>query len=408
MAQCRFCNSESMKVFLSLGKTPLANSYLTEETLGRAEPFYPLDLFLCEDCLLVQLPEFEKAENIFSVYAYFSSYSSSWLEHAQIYAGSMIRRFGLGKKSLVVELGSNDGYLLQFFKQENIPVLGVEPAGNVAEIAQEKGIETQVAFFGSAFAEELVNEGKRPDLIVGNNILAHVPDLNHFVAGMKKLLGGKGVITMEFPHLLRLIGKNQFDTIYHEHFSYFSLLTVVKVFESQGLKIFDVDEIPTHGGSLRIYAKHREDHSKRISDSITGLIAREIEAGLDNIDTYFSFGERVKEIKAGILDFLFTARRDQKTVVGYGAPAKGNTLLNYCGIKPDLMDYTVDLNPYKQNKFLPGSRIPIFSPDKIRATRPDFVFILPWNLKEEIMEQIGYVREWGCKFVVPIPKIQVM
>ena len=408
MAQCRFCNSASMKVFLSLGKTPLANSYLTGETLDRAEPFYPLDLFLCENCFLVQLSEFEKAENIFSVYAYFSSYSSSWLDHARNYADSMIRRFGLDGKSLVVELGSNDGYLLQFFRQRNIPVLGIEPAGNIAMIAQEKGIETQVAFFGSAFAEGLAKEGKRPDLIVGNNILAHVPDLNDFVSGMKKLLGEKGIITMEFPHLLKLIRENQFDTIYHEHFSYFSFLTVVKVFESHGLDIFDVEEISTHGGSLRIYAKHSENKSIPISDSIQGLIAREIESGLNKVDTYFSFAERVKNIKAGILDFLFTARRDRKTVVGYGAPAKGNTLLNYCGIKPDLINYTVDLNPYKQNKFLPGSRIPIFSPDKIRDTKPDFVFILPWNIKDEIIEQIDYVKEWGGKFVVPIPKIQVM
>ncbi len=408
MAECRFCRSDSMKVFLSLGKTPLANSYLTEETLDRPEPFYPLDLFLCEECFLVQLPEFEKAENIFSVYAYFSSYSSSWLQHSKKYVDSVIRKFNLDNKSLVVELGSNDGYLLQFFKEKNIPVLGIEPAGNIAEIALEKGIETKVAFFGSAFAEGLARERKRPELIVGNNILAHVPDLNDFVSGMKKLLGEKGIITMEFPHLLRLIRENQFDTIYHEHFSYFSLLTAVRVFESHGLDIFDVEELPTHGGSLRIYAKHSGNSSLPISNSVSTLVAREREAGLNNGDTYFSFAERVKDIKAGILDFLFTARREKKTVVGYGAPAKGNTLLNYCGIKPDLMNYTVDLNPYKQNKFLPGSRIPIFSPEKIRKTRPDFVFILPWNLKDEIIEQIGYVKEWGGKFVIPIPKIQVM
>ena len=372
------------------------------------EPFYPLDVFVCENCLLVQLLEFEKPKNIFSVYAYFSSYSESWLEHSKRYVEYMIGRFGFDETSFVVELGSNDGYLLQYFEEKNIPVMGIEPAENVARIANEKGIDTHVAFFGSGFAEDLVKKTKRPDLIVGNNILAHVPDLNDFVGGMKILLRDKGIITMEFPHLLRLIKENQFDTIYHEHFSYFSLLTAVKVFESQGLDIFDVKELPTHGGSLRIFAKHEEDESRSISDSIPNLLGREIEAGLDKADCYFLFGERVKEIKRGILDFFTNTRRAGKSVVGYGAPAKGNTLLNYCGIKTDLLDYTVDLNPYKQNKYLPGSHIPIYAPDKIRETKPDFVFILPWNLKDEIIDQMSDVRDWGGKFVIPIPKIQVM
>jgi len=408
MAKCRFCNSELTKTFVSLGKTPLANSYLTAETLHQMEPFYPLDVFLCENCFLVQLLEFEKPMNIFSVYAYFSSYSESWLVHSEMYVEYMIERFGFDEKSLVVELGSNDGYLLQYFKEKNVPILGIEPAGNVAQIAIEKGIETHVAFFGTEFAEDLIKKTKKPDLIVGNNILAHVPALTDFVAGMKILLGESGIITMEFPHLLRLITENQFDTIYHEHFSYFSLLTAVKVFESHGLNIFDVEELPTHGGSLRIYAKHKGDQSRPISDSIQDLLAQETEAGLNKVDCYFAFGERVQEIKRSILEFFTKTRQEGKSIVGYGAPAKGNTLLNYCGIKTDLLDYTVDLNPYKQNKYLPGSHIPIYAPDRIKETKPDFVFILPWNLKDEIIDQISYVREWGGKFVVPIPKIQVM
>jgi len=360
MAKCRFCNSELTKVFVSLGETPLANSYLTAETLNQMEPFYPLDVFVCENCLLVQLLEFEKPKNIFSVYAYFSSYSESWLEHSQRYVEYMIGRFGFDETSFVVELGSNDGYLLQYFEEKNIPVMGIEPAENVARIANEKGIDTHMAFFGTEYAKDLVKKTRRPDLIIGNNILAHVPDLNDFVKGMKMLLGESGIITMEFPHLLRLITKNQFDTIYHEHFSYFSLLTAVKVFEFHGLDIFDVEELPTHGGSLRIFVKHKEDVSRPISDSIQNLLDREIEAGLDKVDFYFAFGERIKEIKRGILDFFNNTRREGKSIVGYGAPAKGNTLLNYCGIKTDLLDYTVDLNPYKQNKYLPGSHIPIY------------------------------------------------
>ena len=408
MANCRFCNSELTKVFVSLGKTPLANSYLTAETLHQMEPFYPLDVFVCEKCLLVQLLEFEKPKNIFSVYAYFSSYSESWLVHSEKYVQYMIERFGFDEKSLVVELGSNDGYLLQYFMKKNIPVVGIEPAKNVAQIAIEKGIETHMAFFGTDFARNFVKKTKRPGLIIGNNIFAHVPELNDFVAGMKILLADDGIITLEFPHLLRIIKENQFDTIYHEHFSYFSLQTAMKVFEAHNLDIFDVEELSTHGGSLRVFAKHKEDQSRPVSDSIKNLLDREIEAGLDKVDCYFAFGERVKDIKRGILDFFNNIRREGKTIVGYGAPAKGNTLLNYCGIKTDFLDYTVDLNPHKQNKYLPGSHIPIYAPDRIRETRPDFVFILPWNLKDEIIDQISYVREWGGKFVVPIPKIQVM
>jgi hypothetical protein len=372
------------------------------------EPFYPLSVFVCDSCFLVQLAEHEKPKNIFGVYAYLSSYSSSWLEHAKEYVDVIMERFGFDSSSLVVELGSNDGYLLQFFQKKGIPVLGIEPAENVAELAMSKGIKTEAAFFGTEYAQRFVQRNRRPNLLIGNNVLAHVPGLNDFVSGMKLLLDGSGVITMEFPHILRLIEENQFDTIYHEHFSYFSLITTVKVFKSHGLEIFDVEELPTHGGSLRIYAKHCDDDSKFVNKSVAMLLDREAESGLMKIDRYLAFGEAVKEVKRDILDLLISIKREGKSVVGYGAPAKGNTLLNYCGIKTDFIDYTVDLNPFKQNRYLPGSHIPIYPPDKIRETQPDFIFILPWNLKEEIMKQVSYVREWGGKFIIPIPKIQVM
>lgn len=372
------------------------------------EPFYPLEVYVCDGCFLVQLPEFESPENIFSNYAYFSSYSDTWLKHAKDYANKMINLFKIGSDSYVVEIASNDGYLLQYFMEKGVPVLGIEPARNVAEVAIQKGIPTEAVFFGVTTARRLLKKMKRADLIIGNNVLAHVPDLNDFVAGLKILLNPDGVITMEFPHLMRLMEDTQFDTIYHEHFSYFSFFTVEKVFAAHALKIFEVEEISTHGGSLRIYASHIEDNTKQVSPRVQSLIQREIEAGYTQIGSYITFGERVKALKRDILNFLINAKGEGKTIVGYGAPAKGNTLLNYCGIRTDFVDYTVDRNPHKQGRYLPGSHIPIESTDKIKETKPDYVFILPWNIKDEIIEQVGYIREWGGKFVIPIPKVQVI
>ena len=404
---CRFCNKQLTHQFVSLGSSPLSNSYLTREQLHKMEPFYPLEVYVCDDCFLVQLEEFESPENIFSDYAYFSSYSDTWLKHAKDYVNKMINLFGIDNKSYVVEIASNDGYLLQYFVGKGVPVLGIVPAANVAEVAEQKGIPTEVVFFGTETAKRLASERKYADLLLGNNVLAHVPNLNDFVAGLNILLKPRGIITMEFAYLIRLIEDVQFDTIYHEHFSYFSFLTVEKVSAAHGLTIFDVEELPTHGGSLRIYARHSESVNERISESVNQLIRKEREAGLDKIETYQTFGEKVKKIKRNILNFLIQAKEEGKTIVGYGAPAKGNTLLNYCGIKTDFIDYTVDRNPYKQGRYLPGSHIPIEAPEKIRETKPDYVFILPWNLKDEIMEQMAFIREWGGKFVVPIPKLTV-
>jgi len=408
LINCRFCETPLRHTFTDLGMSPLANSYLKPEDLQEMEPFYPLHVYICECCYLVQLPEFEAPEHIFSHYAYFSSYSETWLNHARAYAQLMIDRFGFTTKSHVIEIASNDGYLLRYFKEKGIPVLGVEPAHNVAQVAMAAGIPTMVKFFSVETAKELVNEGKQADLLVGNNVLAHVPDLNGFVEGMKIVLKPQGVITMEFPHLMRLMERNQFDTIYHEHFSYFSLITVEKVFNRHGLTLFDVEELPTHGGSLRIYACHTEDTSKQIDKRISELRDREKNAGFRNFDHYLSFADRVRETKRNILDFLIRAKREKKTIVGYGAPAKGNTLLNYCGISTDFIDYTVDRNPHKQGHYLPGSHIPIHSPDKIKETKPDYLLILPWNLKEEIMEQMSHVRDWGCKFLLLIPNVEVI
>ena len=404
---CRSCGNPLKHTFVELGVSPLANSYLTEEQLQQMEPFYPLHAYVCDACYLVQLNEFESPDQIFGDYAYFSSYSESWLNHAKEYTNLMVERFGFDANSLVVEIASNDGYLLQYFKEKGIPVLGVEPAKNVAKVAQEAGIPTITKFFGVQTASELSTEGKSADLMLGNNVLAHVPDLNDFVKGFKVLLKPQGVITIEFPHLMRLIEENQFDTIYHEHFSYFSMITVNKVFAKHGLTIFDVQELPTHGGSLRIYACHAEDTSKPVSDRISDLLNKEIDAGFTDLELYQSVGKRVKETKRNILDFMIKAKRGGKSIVGYGAPAKGNTLLNYCGIRTDFIDYTVDRSPHKQGHFLPGTRIPIYQPDKIKKTKPDYLVILPWNLKDEIMEQMAHMRDWGGQFVTLIPDVKI-
>ena len=404
---CRFCGAPIEHTVVDLGMSPLCESYLSAAQIDQMEPCYPLHVFVCGKCFLVQLKEYVSAEHIFSDYAYFSSYSDSWLAHAKTYTEHMIDRFGFGPKSLVVELASNDGYLLQYFVAKGIPSLGIEPAANVAKVAEEKGVPTLVKFFGVASAAELAAQGKRADLLLGNNVLAQVPDLNDFVAGMKILLSPKGIITMEFPHLLRLMEENQFDTIYHEHFSYFSLYTTEKIFADHGMTLFDVEEIPTHGGSLRIFARHTEDSSKPVSSRIHELRAREEAVGTNQLSSYSSFSEQVKETKRKLLDFLIRAKREGKRIVGYGAPGKGNTLLNYCAIRTDFLDFTVDRNPHKQGKFLPGTHIPIFHPDRIREARPDYLFILPWNLKDEIMKQNAFIREWGGRFLVPIPEVRV-
>lgn len=406
-SHCRFCATPLQHSFVDLGMSPLSNAYLTAPQTRRMEPFYPLHAFVCEACFLVQLEEFESPQRIFCDYAYFSSYSDSWVEHARRYAMAMVERLQLDAASQVVEIASNDGYLLRHFKEQGIAVLGVEPAVNVAAVAQQLGIPTRSEFFGVACAARMASENLRADLLIGNNVLAHVPDINDFVGGLKTLLKPDGVITLEFPHLLRLMQGNQFDTIYHEHFSYLSLLAVEKIFASHGLVLFDVDELPTHGGSLRIYARHAEDASKKVTDAINRLREHERQDGLDDLQTYASFAESAKETKRKLLDFLIAAKRAGKTVVGYGAPAKGNTLLNYCGIRNDFIDYTVDRSPHKQGKFLPGTHIPIHHPDKIRETRPDYLLILPWNIKEEVMEQMAYIKNWGGQFVLPIPQVEV-
>jgi SAM-dependent methyltransferase len=387
--------------------SPLCESFLPADQINQMEPFFPLHVYVCEKCFLVQLEEYVTPEHIFTEYAYFSSYSTAWLKHASDYTDRMTERFGLNKDSFVVELASNDGYLLQYFVQKAIPVLGIEPAQNVAKVAEEKGIPTLTEFFGVELAKQLAAEGKHADLILGNNVLAQVPDLNDFVGGIKILLKPGGVVTIEFPHLQRLIEENQFDTIYHEHFSYFSFLTAEKIFEAHGMTLFDVEELWTHGGSLRIYARHTEDASKPVTARAQALHEREMSLGFTEMAYYRQFDEKVKETKRKILSFLIEAKRAGKTIAGYGAPGKGNTLLNYCGIRTDFLDYTCDRNPYKHGRFLPGTHIPIFPPEHLAETQPDYIFILPWNLKNEIMAQLAYVREWGGKFVVPIPEVQV-
>jgi len=404
---CRLCGEGVQHTFVDLGVSPLCQSLVLPEQLDAMEPFYPLHALVCGRCFLVQLGEYVSPENIFSEYAYFSSFSTSWLAHAKAYCEMIQKRFGLGADSLAVELASNDGYLLQHFQPLGVPSLGIEPAANVAEAAREKGVDTVVDFFGVALAKQLVEEGKRADLIIGNNVMAQVPDLNDFVAGMPLLLKPEGVITLEFPHLERLMAENQFDTIYHEHFSYFSLIAIDHLAERHGLRVIDVEELPTHGGSLRVYLAHASS-SHPTAARAGELLARERKLGFDDLDTYASFTRQVEQTKRRLLAFLIQAKDEGKTICGYGAPGKGNTLLNYCGIKPDMIEYTVDRNPHKQNNFLPGSRIPIFAPEKIAETRPDYILILPWNLKDEIIQQMDFVKDWGGQFVVPIPDVKIL
>jgi hypothetical protein len=387
--------------------SPLCESYVPPDRLGEMEPFYPLHVRVCDQCLLVQLEELVGPEEIFSEYAYFSSYADSWVAHARGYVDSVVERFGLSSTSNVVELASNDGYLLQHVVARGIPALGVEPAANVARAARERGIETVIEFFGRELASRLVAEGRQADLLIANNVFAHVPDLNDFTAGMQLVLAPRGVVTIEFPHLVRLIEGNQFDTIYHEHFSYFSFLSARTVLEAHGLEVFQVDELPTHGGSLRVYAQHRGG-GRPVSPGVAALAERERTLGLDRIEGYGSFAPRVIETKWRLLEFLIESRRAGKRVAGYGAPGKGNTLLNYCGIRSDLLEFTVDRNPYKQGQYLPGTRIPIRHPEALEQARPDLILILPWNLTEEIVDQLADVRGWGGRFAVPIPEVRVL
>jgi SAM-dependent methyltransferase len=405
--RCRFCDAALERTFVDLGMSPLCETYPSPADLNRGEVYYPLHVYVCEHCFLVQLEQYESPENIFSDYAYFSSYSDSWLKHAENYCDKMLTRLGLSAESFAVEVASNDGYLLQYFVQRNVPVLGIEPAANVARVAVEKGVPTLVRFFGAQLAQELVAEGRCADLVLGNNVLAQVPDVNDFVEGLKVLLKPEGVLTLEFPHLLRLMERNEFDTIYHEHFSYFSLLTTVRILEAHGLKVFDVEELTTHGGSLRVYACRATAHTHDVEPSVWNLITEEKMAGLAAVEGYESFALQVKQTKWALLDFLLTAARQGKAVAGYGAPGKSATLLHYCGIGKDLIAYTVDRNPYKQGHFLPGNHIPIYHPDRIRETKPDYVVILPWNLQDEIMQQLQFIRAWGGRFVVPIPNVAI-
>jgi SAM-dependent methyltransferase len=404
---CRFCGTPFRHKVLDLGMSPLCESFLRADQLNQMEPFYPLLLWVCERCFLVQLEEYVTGEEIFTDYAYFSSFSDTWLQHARVYVEQMTRQLDLTSRSRVVEIASNDGYLLQYFVQRGIPVLGIEPATNVAKVAESKGVPTLVRFFGVETARELVSAGQQADLVLGNNVLAQVPDLNDFVGGIKLLLAPSGVVTIEFPHLLKTIEGNQFDQVYHEHFSYFSLYSVERIFAAHGLTLFDVEELSTHGGSLRIYGRHSEDTAKPLSDRLFALRSREAEAGIATLAYYESFESRVRGTKRKLLEFLIDVKRAGKKVVGYGAPGKGNTLLNYCGIRTDFVEFTVDRSPHKHGKFLPGTHIPIFPPERLWNARPDYVLILPWNLKTEIMDQLSGIREWGGRFVVPIPEVTI-
>jgi 2-polyprenyl-3-methyl-5-hydroxy-6-metoxy-1,4-benzoquinol methylase len=407
VAACLFCRTPLRHSVVDLGMSPLCESFLTADQLNQAESFYPLHAWVCERCFLVQVEEYVRPAAIFTEYAYFSSYSDSWVAHARAYVEMITARLGLGPDSRVIEVGSNDGYLLQFFVARGIPVLGIDPARNVAATAVARGVPTLTRLFGLATARELVASGQQADLICGANVLAQVPDVNDFVAGLALLLKPGGVVTIEFPHLLRLMADNQFDTIYHEHFSYFSLLTAERIFAAHALTLFDVEELPTHGGSLRIYARPEHAAGSAPTERLHALRAREQAAGLERLETYETFAEHVHETKRRLLEFLIAARRKGKRIAGYGAPGKGNTLLNYCGVRTDFLDYTVDRNPYKHGRFLPGTHIPIYRPERLEETKPDYVLILPWNLKDEIIEQLAYVRSWGGQFVVPIPDVKV-
>ncbi|MBL1215742.1 MAG: methyltransferase domain-containing protein [Ignavibacteriae bacterium] len=405
--KCRFCGNKLNTTFADFAMSPICNDVLYPDQLNQMEPHYPLHVYVCNKCFLVQLEEFVSPEKIFNDYTYFSSYSEYWLKHVKEYVNTITDKFSLNKNSYVVELASNDGYLLQYFLEKGIPVLGVEPASTVAAAAEKKGVKTLIKFFGEKTANDIRNEYGSADLLLGNNVLAHVPDINDFVGGMKILLKPDGIITMEFPHLMRLIEDNQFDTIYHEHFSYLSFSVVSKIFEDKGLNMFDVEQLETHGGSLRIYAKHIENESLKINKNVKELLNKENEAGIYDMKYYNNFKEKVIKTKRDILSCLIDIKNKGNQIAGYGAPGKGNTLLNYCGIKTDFINFTVDRNPHKQNKFLPGSLIPIYSTEKIKEEKPDYVFILPWNLKEEIMEQLSYIREWDGKFIVPIPEVKI-
>lgn len=406
-SNCRFCSTPLEHEWVDLGLSPISNAFISPDEASQDEPFYPLRAFVCSDCFLVQLEEFESPAEIFRDYVYFSSYSDSWLAHARQFVIGAAERFELGPDSLVIEVASNDGYLLQYFKEQDVPVLGIEPASNVAKVARDAGIETIDEFFGVALAERLRDEGRVCDLLVGNNVLAHVPDINDFVGGLAIVLSKSGVLSVEFPHLLKLIEQTQFDTIYHEHFSYLSLLTVRRIFAHHGLQVFDVEELTTHGGSLRVTA-HHTDGSHAQSAAVEKVLGDERNARLDSIDGYQNFSQKVSKIKDDLLQFLDGARSRGEQVIGYGAPAKGNTLLNFCGIGPDSIQYTVDRSPYKQGRLLPGTHIPVHAPERIAETQPDYVLILPWNLQDEIVEQMSHVREWGGKFVVPIPELRVI
>ncbi|WP_371504482.1 methyltransferase domain-containing protein [Nitrosopumilus adriaticus] len=406
--KCRFCHTSKFSNFLDLGRTPLSNSFLKKSQIKKKEKTFPLHAYVCHNCLLVQLKEFENPENIFSNYAYFSSFSKSWLEHSKKFVEKSIKKFNLNDKSQIIEIASNDGYLLQYFKKRKIPVLGIEPAKNVSKIARKQGIPTITKFFGKKTAKQLTDKGIRADLIIANNVLAHVPNLNDFIMGLKILLDENGVISLEFPHILKLIQKNQFDTIYHEHFSYFSFLTIKKIFLKHKLDIFDVNEIPTHGGSLRIYVKHKENEKISINNSVENLIQKEIKNSINKIKTYKEFEPKIKKIREDIQKFFLIAKKENKKVIGYGAPAKGNTLLNYCNIKEKDLKFTVDISPHKKELYLPGTHIQIKDIKEIKKEKPDYLFILPWNLKEEIIHEQNYIKKWGGKFVIPIPKVKII
>lgn len=405
---CRFCGKILTHEFIDLINAPPSNAFLTKEQLNEPEVFYPLKLYACDSCFLVQIDEYRKSSDIFdSKYIYFSSFSRTWLEHVKKYANTMIDKYRYDQNSRIVEIASNDGYLLQFFKERGVPSLGIEPAEGTAVEARKKGIETIVDFFGKRLANSLADQDKKADLLIGNNVLAHVPDLNDFVAGLKIALKPSGIITMEFPHLMRLVDNSQFDTIYHEHFSYLSFMTVRSIFNHHGLELFDVEELPTHGGSLRIFARHAEDTTKPVSENVNALMEKEISMGLNTMAYYRNFQEKANRVKCDLLKFLIKQKQHGLKVAAYGAAAKGNTLLNYCGVRIDLISFVVDASPYKQGKYLPGSHIPVVNEEEIKKHKPDYVLIMPWNIKNEIIHQLEYIRQWGGKFVTAVPGLKI-